>query len=208
VSFYDCVEVEPNLIAEIPKSNYFNPPLGYNPGQGLATTIPWEMRSYIDQGLFATNQHQLEFSCPSGNCTFSGTYSSLAFCSACEDVSSKLVLVPWPKGSNITTVPANVTLPGLGGGFGDLTLEPLTTIGSLEDQRRALVAQGWPSIAVIRMIDDETYVAQSCNISACMQTYQAQVRRNTLDETVVDEYVIPVNREYVHPSASETETAR
>jgi hypothetical protein len=194
---YDCVKVEPNLIAEIPRSNYFDPPLGYSAGQSMAGTIPWEMWSYIDQGLFETNQHQLDFSCPSGNCTFSGTYSSLAFCSVCEDVSSKLVRVPWPKGYNVTTVPANITLPGLGLGLGftDLTLEPLTTVGSLEDQRRALAAQGWPSIAAIRMIDDETYVAHSCNISACMQTYKAQVKHNILDETVVSEYVLPLSPE-------------
>lgn len=195
VSFYDCVEVEPNLVAEIPRSNYFDPPLGYSPGQSMAGTIPWEMRSYINQGLFATNQHQLRFSCPSGNCTFGGTYSSLAFCSVCEDVSSKLLRVPWPAGSNVTTVPANITLTGLGLGFADLTLEPLTENGSLEDQRRALAAQGWPSIAAIRMIDDKTYVAHSCNISACMQTYKAQVRRNILDETVVSEYIIPLTLE-------------
>ena len=48
------------------------------------------MYAYIDQGLFNPKSVQTPFDCPTGNCTFSGTYSSVGWCASCKDVTDQL----------------------------------------------------------------------------------------------------------------------
>lgn len=75
-----------------------------------------------------------------------------------------------------------MTLPLRPGASSNLNLELATGVGMIEEARRPLVAQGYPFIEVIRSLDVKTYVAYSCNISACMQTYEAKVQSNKLEE--------------------------
>lgn len=48
------------------------------------------MYAYIDHGLFNGKSVQTTFDCPTGNCTFSGTYSSVGWCASCKDVTDQL----------------------------------------------------------------------------------------------------------------------
>ncbi|KAF2828783.1 hypothetical protein CC86DRAFT_319841 [Ophiobolus disseminans] len=199
VSFYDCVEVDRLETGKIPRTNFYVQETGFN--MGGASNVPWALRNSINQGLFATNKPQLDISCDSGNCTFSGTYSSLAFCSVCKDISSELVSEPWPNPRNITPVPnqfryPNMTLRIRPGAQSNLSLALPAGEGMVEETRRTLVAQGFPMIDVIRSLDNKNYVAHSCNVSACMQTYEAMVRSSKLEETVVDEHLIPRSTEF------------
>jgi len=200
VSFYDCIEVNQNETGAIPRTNFYQQATGFNM-QGT-TNIPWALRNAIDQGLFATNKPQLDHLCPSGNCTFEGSYSSLGFCSKCEDRTPELIRVPWPNPFNITPVPEafsipNITLPGrrdnVTGNSMNLTLALSMGSVDIEEQRRPLIAQGSPMIDVIRALDSKTFVAYSCKISPCMQSYEAKIRDNRLDEKLVSEYLIPVS---------------
>lgn len=125
VTFPICVQVHDRNNATIPRTNYFQEEGTFT--RGATNNIPWNLRNAINEGMFATNKLQLNVSCGTGNCTFPSRYSSLAFCSKCEDVSHKLIRVPWPNPRNITPVPEfarypNITLPG-SGSSGNLTLQ-------------------------------------------------------------------------------------
>ncbi|CAO2652568.1 Nn.00g008510.m01.CDS01 [Neocucurbitaria sp. VM-36] len=196
VTFEDCIQVDSREIAAIPRTNYYKEE-GIMLG-GSSGSIPWDVRNSVNQGLFATNKPQLDFACQSGNCTFPGTYTSLAFCSKCDDVTGKLVRVPWPNPKNITPVPEfarypritllNAETPGQ-----NLTLDIVTNVGSVEENRRSLVARGSPSIEVIRALDTETYVAYSCKIAPCVKSFAAGIRTGLLNETRVSEHMLPRN---------------
>jgi hypothetical protein len=56
------------------------------------------MYAYIDQGLFNGQTVQTPFVCPTGNCTFVGTYNSVGWCASCKDVTDQLSI------SNVSTV--------------------------------------------------------------------------------------------------------
>jgi hypothetical protein len=134
IGIYDCDQTHHDKIASIPTSNYYFPESYYVAGGTYSTS--WDMRNTINRGIFATTKSQVEFSCPSGNCTFPGTYSSLAFCSVCEDVSAKLVPV-YNTTSNFTSSGAprtesypDINLPGKNI-FSNLTLQ-VENAGSLD----------------------------------------------------------------------------
>ncbi|KAF1844329.1 uncharacterized protein K460DRAFT_369193 [Cucurbitaria berberidis CBS 394.84] len=196
VTFPVCVQVEPRETAFIPRTNFYKEE-GITVG-GSSTSIPWKVRNSVNQGMFATNKPQLDISCQSGNCTFPNEYSSLAFCSKCEDVTANLIQVPWPNPRNITPVPEfarypKITLKTADTPGQNLTLEIVTAVGSVEENRRSLVARGFPSIDVIRALDTKTYVAYSCKISPCVRSYSAEIRNSLLKETQESEHMLPRN---------------
>lgn len=64
----------------IPRTNY----LSYESG-----SFPPDLLSSIASGYY-TPQNLSDFTCGTGNCTFNTEYSSLAYCSVCEDVSDSV----------------------------------------------------------------------------------------------------------------------
>ncbi|KAL6705585.1 hypothetical protein ACN47E_006532 [Coniothyrium glycines] len=202
VSFPDCVRLDESKSGTIPRTNFYM----FEGGQfnmGGSVTIPWGVRKAVNEGVFATTKPQVEFSCDTGNCTFSGTYSSVAFCSVCEDVTDKLIEVPWPVPKNIS--PSNVPefarypkviLPGSttpSSPSANLTLEIVTPVGSVEENRRSMIVRGDPTIDVIRALDTRTYVARSCKMDACVRTYEAHVEKGILKEELKSEHMMPRN---------------
>ncbi|KAI1110400.1 hypothetical protein F5Y14DRAFT_443999 [Nemania sp. NC0429] len=77
----DCKRLEAEGQApSIPRTNY----LSYDSG-----SFPHDLLSYIASGYYAP-QNLSDFTCGTGNCTFNAEYSSLAYCSVCEDVSDSV----------------------------------------------------------------------------------------------------------------------
>lgn len=64
----------------IPRTNY----LSYDRG-----SLPSDLLSSIASGYYAP-RNLSDFTCDTGNCTFNAEYSSLAYCSVCEDVSDSV----------------------------------------------------------------------------------------------------------------------
>ncbi|KAI1195508.1 hypothetical protein F5X97DRAFT_242037 [Nemania serpens] len=77
----DCKRLEDeNQRPSIPRTNY----LSYDSG-----SFPPDFLSSIASGYY-TPQNLSDFTCGTGNCTFNAEYSSLAYCSVCEDVSDSV----------------------------------------------------------------------------------------------------------------------
>lgn len=200
VSFPDCDLINSTVVATIPRTNVYE-----FEGARLVSnraTIPWGVRNSVNQGMFATNKPQVEVSCYSGNCTFPGTYSSLAFCSVCNDMTDSLIRVNrYTNISNLTSVPdfaryPDVILSNPEYKSENLTLQISTRGPSVEEQKYSLIARGYPAIEVIRALDTETYVAYSCKISPCVRTYEGEVDKGKFIETQKSEHLIPRNLMY------------
>ncbi|KAI0203466.1 hypothetical protein F4808DRAFT_449075 [Astrocystis sublimbata] len=75
----DCKRFEnDDLPASIPRTNY----LSYD-----TNSFPSDLLGSLASGFY-TPQNLSDFTCGTGNCTFDAEYSSLAYCSVCEDVSA------------------------------------------------------------------------------------------------------------------------
>ncbi|OAP62354.1 hypothetical protein AYL99_04557 [Fonsecaea erecta] len=85
----------------------------------LTTSLSNDMVGAIYSGIYQYSElsQMKNVSCPTGNCTWLETYTSLAVCSACHDVTASLrkscgtALVPGQNADGTDAVVANVTLP-------------------------------------------------------------------------------------------------
>ncbi|KAK8091458.1 hypothetical protein PG997_001819 [Apiospora hydei] len=84
VRYYNCKHVSMDHRATLPRANM------YDEGN-LYSVVPTPVLGFIDQGLYNPGTGTTPFSCASGNCTFDRPFSTLGFCSSCEDMSSQLV---------------------------------------------------------------------------------------------------------------------
>ncbi|TGO67275.1 hypothetical protein BOTNAR_0045g00190 [Botryotinia narcissicola] len=79
---YDCQVELLNIEATLPRTNQFdNVYSAWN-----APTIELSIKSAI-----YAQENWINWQCSTGNCTFSETYATLAYCSSCEDISDKLI---------------------------------------------------------------------------------------------------------------------
>ena len=90
VRYYQCTISIPEVNATIPRTNVYQE-MGYHLGAGYSTVVQG-MQSAINGGIFNPGLASVPFHCPTGNCTFSGQYHSIAYCSSCFDISEDLSL--------------------------------------------------------------------------------------------------------------------
>ncbi|KAI0437556.1 hypothetical protein F4803DRAFT_538370 [Xylaria telfairii] len=77
----DCKQIQTEgPLASIPRTNY----LSYD-----ISSFPSDLLGSLASGFY-TPQNLSDFTCGTGNCTFDTEYSSLAYCSICEDVSDSV----------------------------------------------------------------------------------------------------------------------
>lgn len=86
---YDCPVDVPG-ITELPRTNYFFQDGGIHIGADKQSIIP-EVQSAINTGLFSPSLVP-PFNCATGNCTWDSKYSTVGWCSQCEDVSNQVTI--------------------------------------------------------------------------------------------------------------------
>jgi hypothetical protein len=100
INVVDCIAVSESHTARIPRTNvYRESPVGS------------ELESVLDSGFYTTGARILA-ECSTGNCTFPVTYSSLGYCSSCEDISAKLSFSQTCVSAGETAWPSTLDLPG------------------------------------------------------------------------------------------------
>lgn len=79
----DCSEtLSKNIPVSVPRTNFLELP-DFDRQMNLKSTIIASLYAF---------PNLTDFDCPTGNCTFQDTYSSLSFCSRCTDRSSEIVV--------------------------------------------------------------------------------------------------------------------
>lgn len=147
------------------------------------------MQIEIQRAIFDTAKTTMNFHCPSGNCTFPGTYKTMGFCNSCSDISDQVKLV---QVSNSTSI--NYTLP-----FLTLAQESDVATGSFSmgsnefnefENLTFYSIAAWSkqsSRSACSEGDKESwkckgYGAAMCTIWPCVQTFAASVALNELNE--------------------------
>ncbi|OAG43108.1 hypothetical protein AYO21_02727 [Fonsecaea monophora] len=199
-------------IARIPRTNL---DWGSN---SLTTSISNDMVGAIYSGIYQyTDLSEVKnVSCPTGNCTWHETYTSMAVCSACHDVTASLQkscgtqLVPSQDvgASDISLPYCNYSLPN------GLTVSgvPSANYSSIDvsaNTTNAIHFDGATALSVLSVIQTQwgpgveawgnlvpasdingiaTKQAFECGIYYCVQKFNTSVSRGRLSERVVDTY--------------------
>ncbi|KAI0532023.1 hypothetical protein GGR58DRAFT_523618 [Xylaria digitata] len=112
LEYYDCRSTVQGMRASIGRTEYWQDlDSGSHPIGTAANAVPPLWQKAINAGVFASDQ-TMPFDCATGNCTFSQPYSTLAFCSLCDDLSDALFIRNLTQTiNNKTTWGYNNTLP-------------------------------------------------------------------------------------------------
>lgn len=87
--YQTCSQVVQGAEATIPKTNLYNDPGGHHAGAG-ERTINTSMQAAVYTRIFSPGTNRVVAKCPTGNCTFPEPYKTIAYCSACSDITSQL----------------------------------------------------------------------------------------------------------------------
>lgn len=93
VRHYDCKQVRPGGDrATLPRGTVYTEVAAHTgAGQWPPVTA---VLGFIDQGIYNSAEvGKTPFACPTGNCTFEQPFSTLGYCSTCEDMSDQLRFV-------------------------------------------------------------------------------------------------------------------
>ncbi|KAK8074384.1 hypothetical protein PG997_009047 [Apiospora hydei] len=95
VRYYDCRQASASANATLPRALRYSEAAPHT-GAGIWPP-PTPVLGFIDQGLYNPADVKTPFVCATGNCTFEHEFSTLGFCSTCEDMSTQLTF------TNVTT---------------------------------------------------------------------------------------------------------
>lgn len=205
VKYYDCSWPVSSLNATIPHAQIFSEG-GKHVAAGLSQ-LPLAQQAAISSGLYTPGQLAMTFDCPSGNCTFSRDYSSIAYCTNCVDISDRVVMhnrterVYSVDGSTyadtgLNYTEANFTTATLPSGLsnGNNTNGTYITMGSPNIDGTVDVLVGTPPTNLFYQPSGcksakpanpwacNGYGAISCSLLPCVQTYNGHIAAGKLIE--------------------------
>lgn len=156
------------------------------------------MKSAINAGIFDTHDNPLpDFDitpyCPTGNCTWTEPYQSLAVCSKCANITESLTK-KCDEDTNLPTKPCTYSLPTgleLSSGY---PMMYLNVSGGSESINFNGTQATISTVTTIRSIHDLSNTnllgatAMECVLYWCVQEYQGNVSVGTFTENVVNTY--------------------
>ncbi|KAI3323684.1 hypothetical protein HD806DRAFT_543911 [Xylariaceae sp. AK1471] len=106
--FYQCQRLDSSgARATINTTNFLSIGLGPFSQDGVSP-LSLEMQLEILRTVFDRTEARVDFTCPSGNCTFPTNYKTMGFCNSCSDISNQVKVI---RASNETYT--NYSLPAL-----------------------------------------------------------------------------------------------
>lgn len=156
------------------------------------------MKAAINNGMYDTAEMpQLDFpisaTCPTGNCTWSSTYLSLAVCSKCANTTS-LITKSCGESFGTSPAPCNYSLPNgmflngqtrgsmymnASGLYDSLTYSPQSTFATLSTMR------GLHDLSSTYLLG---VVSNECALYFCVNEYEGNVINGAFNEVVVASY--------------------
>ncbi|KAI0912578.1 hypothetical protein F4823DRAFT_581206 [Ustulina deusta] len=184
VGIIDCTRESDISTASVARTNAYYANGGHT--GPLDSEIDSPMAVAINIGLVNPPNHipsLVSTTCPSGNCTF-GTFSSVAVCHSCDDISSQIKNFTEPTGYYNYSLPAtnvdNEQFSALQLAFGVLLNTSAAPSPTHLLNVRIMSAGG--DITTITATPPNAF---ECQLFPCVRTYEASVSKLVLEEAVV-----------------------
>lgn len=198
IQYYDCLQTDTGSTARIPKTNRYS--VGGMHTGARSATLDGPTQVAIYMGLLsppANSSASISVDCPTGNCTFpatddGATFSTLAICRSCSDISSTVTV-------NDTTTPVNYTLdsgPWVGQQVLASTAGKASTNNAIYTFEALMLNYPDNCTATDSLSSDggcwpEDPFAVRCSLRPCLQTYGANVTENVYAESLVSSTPLP-----------------
>ncbi|MCJ1439605.1 MAG: hypothetical protein MMC23_000085 [Stictis urceolatum] len=200
IGFYDCSVQDMTLHSTIARVNTFG---YYELGASSAIGMPVSLERAIVAGIAAPGDISVAHSCPSGNCSFSEPYSSVGYCSECDDVTKNIKEnCPDPVNECNFTLPPDLTVGHYEDGNWDVHLavnSPAYTLLTTESPTDSpyMSTLEFPIEILARTVgdgDNRSAVASTCRLRPCVKTYMATIDGSNITESLVSS--TPFNQTY------------
>lgn len=184
--------------ALIPRTNYFNPDMIHD-GPLTMTPLPNEETAY-SSGLFSSPP-PINFACSTGNCTYAAEYTTVGYCTSCEDISQS-VKIACNDTAPVFSLPSGLTIDQRSKSSQrnvfkmrmtkDEKFEILSGSSACGKEHKDLNT-GSPMMgcdgtaATNDLWKCRGYGAASCSIGPCIKTFNASVESGTITESVREE---------------------
>lgn len=180
IQYYDCSVLILGTISTIPITNFYSAGSTYENGGGSVPDGSMTAALYLGLLNPPTNaSSSITFDCPTGNCTFAASdgasYSSLAMCSRCSDISHTI--------HNASTMEqgSNYTLPsGCVIGSGGVVLSSMVI--DLPDAPPDLMPADIFSFESLMFGPAAAPLAIRCSLFPCVNTYGGNITNGILQE--------------------------
>lgn len=205
VRYYDCQKISSRENATISRTNVyvpiFFPCMGHCRRFDLLRDSLHDLRAAMNMGIFATQLPDVDFSCPTGNCSFPKPYTSLGYCSSCEDVTHELnfneyIYNDGHSDHNLT----NVSLKTTSRYYPELILHRKLALSEILVASTTYFGEDtwdmnlYPVVNIIRWNGLETMRSEtelvrsySCGFYPCTKTYKSSVTAGKLAESLESE---------------------
>lgn len=193
IKTYECERRINGESGTVARTNVYRE-VGKHSGAGEAT-IPLGVRNAVNNGMFASQKPDVDFTCRTGNCTFADEYASLGYCSSCSDVTDDLEFIQYEayeEGyfNRTKAMPyTNVTLPvderrnlTLSRGGEAMTRGYLGLVSYFDYE---LTMIRWDGVMATPE-KNQTIRGYRCNIYPCIKAYKAKVTTGRIEEEVVE----------------------
>lgn len=195
---YNNCSINLSQAATIPRTNYFNPGMIHD-GPLSMTPLPDEETAY-SSGLFSSPP-EIEFACSTGNCTYATEYTTVGYCTSCQDISQN-INISCNDTAPVFTLPSGLTIDQRSQSgqrnvlrmriTKDENFEILSGSSGCGKGNRDLNTGGQMagcdgSAATNDVWKCRGYGAASCSIGPCIKTMQASVESGTIIESFHEE---------------------
>ncbi|KIW26377.1 uncharacterized protein PV07_09477 [Cladophialophora immunda] len=201
IHFVDCSTSVQGAVATIPRTNYFDWGPLQTPLIPLSDSVPVGIQSAINSGFFAPGV-EVDFTCSTGNCSFPTEYSTLGYCSKCQDISDQIKVVDDnAHGSILSSLPSGLTVNFTSGD--NVTLSKMWTFEDSSGYHIQTLVGSYP-LAGLEYTGDPLSspacqnasekakascggrLAVSCTMYQCVQSFNAVISAGRLSEVPTD----------------------
>ncbi|KAK7949048.1 uncharacterized protein PG986_009934 [Apiospora aurea] len=197
VTYPTQMVASPHLNATIPIAREYS---NYAPGVIMALRSPTlDMKAAINNGIYNTSPHPskdfaMKPHCATGNCTWPGTYHSLAVCSKCANTTALIEKTDCFRDMCVYKLPNDLSFNG--------AYQGQLYMNSTGDATAIKFNGTQPTITTVSTMrgmhdlssrDLYGIIANECILYYCVNEYTAEVKNSVFNETLVKSHTLDHN---------------